>query len=105
MAKNLYAAQIRYKYLTDKENEDLLGVDLVERIGAKAITSLGVQAPNGTHLIINGCDAYVGPTGVFELSDVVEITSLVLSHTPEYQNPQFVERVIIDILYEKKESE
>ena len=98
MARNLAVAQFVYKYGSD-ENIAPSGYqpsdDLVNILKG-AIVSIGIQAPQGTKMYINGTPAIVGPTGVFELDNIIEITSFYL------EDQVYLRQVIIDVLYDKE---
>ena len=103
MARNLAMKQFVYKYASSDDITKLPGNitynpfehDLCDILGS-AIVSLGIQAPQGTKMYINGELAIVGPTGVFELDNVIEITSFQLGKN------DYLRKVIIDVLYDKE---
>lgn len=98
MARNLAVRQFVYKYPTDKDNLPngfYPFEDIIKNYLGGAIVSLGVQAPQGTRMYVNGELAIVGPTGVFELDNVIEITEFYLERNDNLR------KVIIDMLYDK----
>lgn len=56
------------------------------------LTKLGIQAPKGTKILVNGIEVKIGSTGIFQLDQVVEITSLIFPDGGD-------ETVIIDYVY------
>ena len=99
MAKEKVLTQILYKYPDDDtitEGFDLTK-DVCEFLNCKSITSIGIQAPPGTKIYINGNSAIIGPVGVFELNDLLKITSF------KIEDKVYSRRIILDILYEKGE--
>lgn len=56
------------------------------------LTKLGIQAPKGTKILVNGIEVKIGNTGIFQLDQVVEITSLIFPDGGD-------ETVIIDYVY------
>lgn len=98
MARNLAVAQFVYKYATESNISpiDYTPTQDICQYLKGAIVSIGVQAPQGTKMYINGTPAYVGPTGVFELDNVIEITSFYL------EDQVYLRQVIIDVLYDKE---
>jgi hypothetical protein len=99
MAKEQMLTQILYKYPNDDmitENFDI-EQDVCDFLGCESITSIGIQAPPGTKFYVNNNTAIVGPTGVFELNNLLKITSF------KIHNAAYTRRVILDILYVKGE--
>ncbi len=98
MARNLAVRQFVYKYPTDKDNLPIDFYpfeDIVENYLGGAIVSLGIQAPQGTRMYINEELAIVGPAGIFELDNVIEIEHFRLEENNNLR------KVIIDVLYDK----
>ena len=99
MAQNLAVKQFVYKYASD-EDISPAGFNPFENIlnylNGEAIVSLGIQAPQGTRMYINKELVVVGPMGVFELNNVINITEFRL------ENNNFLRKVIIDVLYNKE---
>lgn len=90
----------RYQQIHDKTIP--AGVDLLSPGGLideatpettrPVLTKLGIQAPEGTELEINGFSSKIGKTGIFELDQVVEIRSLVFTNGAD-------DSTIIDYVY------
>ena len=97
MARNLLVSQIVYRYPGAEDNTVGFTVDqdIVEFLGAKSIVSVGIQAPVGAKFQINDSEIMIGPAGVFELDNIIEITRF------KILDESNLKRVIIDILYEK----
>lgn len=100
MAKILSVAQFIYKYPTENDiqpSDYTPDQDICKLLGG-AIRTVGVQAPQGTKIYINeNSEAIVGPTGVFELDNIIEITSFRLQEDKGYLN-----KIIIDVIYDKE---
>lgn len=100
MAKVLSVAQFVYKYPTEddiKPSNYTPEKDICQLLGG-TIKTIGVQAPQGTKIYINeNSEAIVGPAGVFELDNVIEITSFRLQEDKGYLN-----KIIIDVIYDKE---
>lgn len=60
--------------------------------GIIIISKLGVQTEPGTEMIINGASIKVGSTGIYELDNVVNVTSLIFPNGAS-------ENTIIDFVY------
>lgn len=59
------------------------GVNLVSLIGTSAWTKVGIQAPPGTQMLMNGIkEILMGRTGIYELDEDISITDL------EFKQPQ-----------------
>lgn len=103
MARRLAVTQFIYKYADENDtseilkDKDLNNVDFCQLLDGVATVSIGVQAPSGTRMLVNGQTATVGPTGIFELDNIVEISSFKIIPTT------YLRKVIIDILYDKGE--
>lgn len=99
MAKEQVLTQILYKYPDDDTTTE--GFDLTQDVcqflNCESITSLGIQAPPGTKVYINGNPAVIGPVGVFELNDLLKITSF------KIEDKAYSRRIILDVLYVKGE--
>ena len=88
MARKLAMKQFLYKYASSEDTTKLLDGteynpfehDLVAILNG-AIVSLGVQAPRGTKMKINNEIVMVGPTGIFELDNLIEIKSYAATGT------------------------
>lgn len=56
---------------------DIFSDNILNKVKTSKFTQLGVQAPQGTKMIINNTKTImVGRTGVYELNDEIDITSL-----------------------------
>ena len=100
MAKEKVLTQILYKYPNDNNTTD--GFDLTKDVcefleNCESIDSIGIQAPPGTKFYINSNPAVIGPTGVFELNNLLRVTSF------KIEDRAYTRRVILDILYVKGE--
>lgn len=62
--------------------EGLIGKNTPETT-RPTLTKLGIQGDPGTVIIINGNEAVIGKTGIFELDQVTEITSLIFPNGAE----------------------
>ena len=56
------------------------------------LTKLGIQAPNGTLVEINGVQIKIGKTGIYELDEVVAVKSIVFPQSAD-------DNTIIDFVY------
>lgn len=95
MARNLAVGQFVYKFPTEN-NISPAGYSPEKDICSYLdgpIISLGVQAPQGTKMYINNQPAVIGPTGVFELNNVIEINSFKLEENANLR------KIVIDVLY------
>lgn len=101
MAQNLAIKQFVYKYASEDDRQPdgfTPFEDICQNyLNGKHIVSLGVQAPPGTEMVINNEDVIVGPSGVFELNNVIKIYSFKL------KNNIYLRKVIIDVLYDNRE--
>lgn len=83
--------QFQYKYTDNSTIDFNMGDDLCKKTGT--ITHLGIQAPQGTKFQINGSDMVVGPSEVFELDNVFDITSLI------FKDKESSNRILVDVIY------
>ena len=100
MANNFAVAQFVYKYPTDKDifpNDYVPAEDICKRLNG-VIKTVAVQAPQGTKIYINeNSEAIIGPAGIFELDNILDITSFKL------QGDDYLNKVIIDVIYNRKD--
>lgn len=104
MVNNIAVAQFVYKYPDDDSStlDFFPGTDICELLNSNQIYSLGIQAPYGTPFYLNGQKAYIGPTGVFELDQVITITSLKIGlENVGDEGADYLSRVIVDVIYGK----
>lgn len=80
--------QIKYKYKS--ENSTFPDMDITTNIlltlGLTKITKLGVQAPWRTKMIIDNKTIVVGATGIYELPEGIEISSLSFVNSAELKD-------------------
>lgn len=50
--------------------------NILNQIGVSSIKKLGIQAPNGTICYVNGQEIMIGRTGMYELDEVIIVSSL-----------------------------
>lgn len=81
MADNI--GQILYKVKIPQDGSETTypaGIDIYSEIltqaGTSSIKKLGIQAPNGTICYVNNQEIMIGRTGIYELDEVVPVTSL-----------------------------
>lgn len=100
MASNFAVAQFVYKYPTEKDiypSDYIPTEDICERLNG-VIKTVAVQAPQGTKIYINeNSEAIIGPAGIFELDNILDITSFKLQHD------DYLNKVIIDVIYDRKD--
>ena len=115
MARDLLIGQVIYKYPISIDydleifeedfqyNEELqeYWVDIIKKLQGNEntpiiITSLGIQAPSGTVFQINSTEIVIGVSGIFELDNIIDINTLLMKKSIN------LDRVIIDMIYERK---
>lgn len=88
MANDKYFSQIRIETGDSSVNE----VDIRDRLGDATIYQVGIQGPYGSKFKLNGVDAIIGPSEVFEFSNIIPIDELIV-YKPT------MGRVIVDVLH------
>lgn len=101
MAQNLGLAQFVYKYPDDQSTTKGFGpgVDICALLNGAELVSIGIQAPYGTKFFINGKKAFMPPSEVFEIDNIMPITSLIIDEL----NSVYLSKVIVDVVYRKGE--
>lgn len=81
MADNI--GQILYKVKVPQDgsitsNPDNINIfnDVLRQLGISSIKKLGIQAPNGTICYVNGQEVMIGRSGMYELDEVIIVSSL-----------------------------
>lgn len=89
MADNI--GQILYKVKIPQDGSETTypaGIDIyseiLSQVGTTNIKKLGIQAPSGTICYVNDQEIMIGRTGIYELDEVISITSLRFARKQTY---------------------
>ena len=75
-----------------------LGENLLEKEEnlEKKLISLGIQAEKGTKFIVNGNTGYIGKSGIFEIDNIIDITSFSIGEKED----KYPYKILVNMLFE-----
>lgn len=82
------------QFVLDELNETVDVIAELSKDNTIVVYQFGIQGPYGTEFKLNNTDAIIGPSGVFEFSNIIPIESLTVTASVEGKG-----RVIVDVLY------